>query len=101
MKERDMVAQALQGIQEATHSNHLDLQRHALAVEVYEHILGATESFEEQNIGADLAYLLGAILKGSEVEWDSESPPALNGVLSEGFEFAHPVWEYVTWTEED
>jgi hypothetical protein len=40
----------------------------ALATEVYKVVHEETESFEEEHIGVDLAYLLGAILTGTYCE---------------------------------
>jgi hypothetical protein len=42
-------------------------RRASLAIGVYDAMLDATESFEDE-IGADLAYLMGAILKGEKFE---------------------------------
>lgn len=46
----------------------------ALVRRVYNHVLDHTESFEEEHIGADLAYLLGAIANGSCCEWEEDRP---------------------------
>lgn len=50
-------------------------RRLALAVDVYEYVLDSTETLEgEDKVGPDLAYLLGAIAKGTECEWSSDRP---------------------------
>ena len=41
---------------------------------LYNVVVEQTESFEEQAIGADLAYLMGAILNDTFCEWSSERP---------------------------
>lgn len=65
----------------------------ALTTEVYDAVYVGTESFEVDNIGSDLAYLLGAILKHHKCEWSEEPPLFL--VLRAAFGPEHPVWEYV------
>ena len=46
--------------------------RGKVALAAYEAAYGGTESFEEGTVGADLAYLMGAILKGDSCEWPPE-----------------------------
>ena len=41
-----------------------DTERSKLALQVYEAVLGGTDSFEDGQTGSLLAYLMGAILKG-------------------------------------
>lgn len=48
--------------------------RAALAAEVYQAFLNNTESFEADNVGMTLAYLLGAILTGGKFEHSVEVP---------------------------
>lgn len=81
--------------------NPMTLERGILALEVYDIVFKAFESFREQNIGADLAYLMGAILDGpgSYVDWsndydDGETPPLLP-LLREHFPEKHEVWHYI------
>jgi len=50
------------------------MTREQLAVEVYDYVFNMTESFSEQKIGEDLAYLLGAILTNSSCEWPADRP---------------------------
>lgn len=77
----------------------------ALAHEVWEKVFCETDSFRENNIGADLAYLMGAIIDlrfpdDSFVDWSPEGygddgPPALLGILKERFPADHAVWEFI------
>ncbi len=41
---------------------------------LYTYLLEATESFQEEDIGADFAYLTGAVLNGSTCEWPESRP---------------------------
>src|SRR4051794_24866772 len=41
---------------------------------VYQAVHDRVESFEDDNLGADLAYLLGAMLKGSSCSWPADRP---------------------------
>jgi hypothetical protein len=70
-----------------------------LARTVYEVVLGATGSFEDDRIGADLAYLLGAILKGNQCEWPEDRP--LVRLLREHFPPQHALWQYIEVEEEE
>lgn len=45
-----------------------------LTARLYDYVLEATESFEINKVGADLAYLMGAILKDSYCKWPSSRP---------------------------
>lgn len=71
------------------------------AHEVFSAVLNATESLELQNIGTDLAYLLGAIVEPSGegfVDWSKEvrdEPPALLGILCERLPKDHAVWKHI------
>jgi hypothetical protein len=63
-----------------------------LARLVFEAVVDGTDSFEPDNIGVDLAYLLGAIAKNSFVEWERDDMPALCSVLDGAFPAKeHPV----------
>jgi hypothetical protein len=67
--------------------------------EVYQAVLDRSESFEEDRIGADLAYLLGAMLKGEFCAWPADRPFVL--VLRELFpDSEHVVWNYVELDDE-
>lgn len=69
------------------------LQRHDLAVQIYDWVHEHTESFEEDNIGSDLAYLMGAILKESAFEAEDGCP--LVELLKSGFPSEHALWTYI------
>ena len=45
-----------------------------LAKEVYLVVFEHTDSFELAHVGADLAYLLGAILCDTQCEWPADRP---------------------------
>ena len=76
------------------------LRRARLAREVYATIGHGTESLEVDHLGADLSYLLGAILCGdSGCEWDDDRP--LVRLLRQHFADGHPVWRYVHVDETD
>lgn len=68
----------------------------ALALAVYGAVYASTESFEQDHIGADLAYLMHAILQGEEgcCEWPEGRP--ILGLLRQAFaSCAHPVWRHI------
>jgi hypothetical protein len=50
--------------------------------QIYTYVFNNVESFEEENIGADIAYLMGAILSGTKCAWAANRPLVL--VLEEG-----------------
>lgn len=64
--------------------------RLALIAEVYNHVYYSRESFEQ--LGMQLAYLLGAIAKQGYVQLDEDD--TLRACLKELGE-DHPVWDYV------
>ena len=64
------------------------------AAEVYQAVVDATETLESYDIGADLAYLLGAIITQSGCEWPRNRPIVF--VLQNAFGPDHPVWSYIT-----
>lgn len=70
-------------------------ERGELAAEVYTTLHNGTESFELGNVGCKLAYLMGAILKGSlygaEVGDDEEFVSLLHTL----FPIEHAVWSYI------
>jgi hypothetical protein len=86
-----------------------DAARRALAVAVYETAFAAFESFREQNVGADLAYLMAAILApGSDfVDWTRDAMdtvPPLLGALRAKFPEDSQLWQFIrldTLTAED
>ena len=73
-----------------------------LALKVFDTVYNETETFREENIGADLAYLMGAILDTGEdsyVDWSSEvyaeEKPTLLEILKKGFPRKAPIWNYI------
>ncbi len=71
-----------------------------LALTVYETVFRETESFRENNIGVDLAYLLGAIFKNTPdgVRLECENGGGHEGILSvltDAFPPSHSVWKFV------
>ena len=71
-----------------------------LALSVYETIFRETESFQEANVGADLAYLLGVILKNTPDEARLECErngghEAILSALTDAFPPSHPVWTFI------
>lgn len=74
-----------------------------LARQVFECAFEGFESFREQNVGADLGYLLGALLdppeKESFVDWTPDvygvEPPALLAVLQKNFKDDSPLWDFI------
>ena len=67
--------------------------------ELYDYMYKSVESFEsEDRIGADLAYLMGAILKDSQCEWPRNRP--ILHFLREGCEDDHTIWNYIQMEDE-
>ena len=84
--------------------------RAALALEVYQTVWAAVESFyepppggdprvDQHAAGADLAYLLGAILESRWATWDDGY--AFLDLLREKFPASHAVWRFVTVVRRD
>lgn len=69
-------------------------ERALLALEVYNSVLHNTETFVEDNIGADLAYLMGAILRGEQVDYFVDYFPRLYQLLYE-MDPDHEVFEFI------
>ena len=74
-----------------------ELERLSLATEIYDHITKSVESLggmgqDEHPLGADLAYLLGAILKGSFCQWpgNREIVTCLKPLGKK-----HTVWKFI------
>lgn len=65
-----------------------------LVREVYDQVYQATDSFEENDTGVDLAYLLGAIAKETTCEWSGGRP--FVRLLRDLFPDKHPIWNHVT-----
>lgn len=51
-----------------------DAERYKLIRDVYDWVIDNTESLEVQDIGADLAYLIGAIAHANVCEWSKNRP---------------------------
>jgi hypothetical protein len=66
-----------------------------LAADVYDTVVAQTQSFEYDDlVGPDLAYLLGAMLKGTGCAWPADRPLVrLLGVAYPNP--GHPVWRYI------
>jgi hypothetical protein len=65
-------------------------RRAKLAADVYAASLDASDTFEE--IGGDLAYLMGAILNGYEFDEAGVTSEHFMPLLREHFEPSHEVW---------
>ena len=63
------------------------------ALEVYEHMVAASDSFEADDIGADLAYLMGALLREGYCVWPKTRP--IIALLMEKYHDSHPIWGYI------
>lgn len=80
-------------------------ERCVLANEVFDVAFDAFENFGEQNVGRDLAYLIGAITdlkhpNDSFVDWTTEAygenpPSALLNVLKSRFNKKSPLWRFI------
>jgi hypothetical protein len=78
-----------------------DAERCRLAGEVYDKVFDYSESFYENNLGADLAHLLGAILDNdppgtdrSWVDWADGCEPTLE-LFRKIFPPDHDVWRFI------
>ena len=76
-----------------------DAERCELARQAYDAAFDAFESFNDEKVGADLAYLMGAIVSGNFVDWTAkgygDSPPVLLGALRRAFSADSPIWQFV------
>ena len=63
-----------------------------IAAQVYEVIRDHTESFALEQIGEDLAYLLGAIVTTGYCEWKHDRP--ILKILRREME-GHPIWRFI------
>lgn len=84
-------------------------ERAILATEVFNAVFYAHQSFREDNVGADLAYLMGAILsppeQGDFVDWSSEAlgsemTPLILDTLQTCFHSSHAVWRFIRLEQE-
>jgi hypothetical protein len=88
---------------EPTNGQLTDTDRIALARRVAEVIFENFESYRGDNVGADLAYLLTAIIdlpsKDAAVDWTEDSygakPPAILAVLKAEFGPDSPLWGFI------
>jgi hypothetical protein len=66
-----------------------------LAADVFDTVVAQTQSFEYDDwIGPDLAYLLGAMLKGTGCTWPADRP--LVRLLRTAYpDPGHPVWRHI------
>lgn len=65
----------------------------ALLKKVYDTLYYSTETFSENSLGEDLAYLLGAIVTDSHCNWDEDRD--IVALLKENFPASHDIWDYV------
>lgn len=79
-----------------------------LARMVYNEIFAHCETFEEDDIGSDLAYIVGTILNDDTASFLSTRPIII--MLQKSFNSAHEIWAYVevtqvpkrtTWSNQD
>lgn len=78
-------------------------ERCDLASDAYRAVLDGFESFSEDGVGVDLAYLMGAICKGGDavVDWaDCESPRPIVWALREKFPKDSPLWDFIVLDED-
>lgn len=69
-------------------------EKYVLAQHVYNTLIKTVESLElDDMMGPDLAYLLGAILNGTVVEWPADRQIMI--ALHNLFDVNHAVWNYV------
>lgn len=69
-----------------------------LAQEIFCAVFDHHDTFREENIGADLAYLLGAIMLGDHVDWTEENyghSGIVPKFITENFPPDHDVWTFV------
>lgn len=77
-------------------------QRARLAHEVFDKVFNAVEAFRANNLGADVCYLLGAILddpdKKSFVDWSEPIGTEFihtRRLFRKLFPRNHPVWQFI------
>jgi hypothetical protein len=78
-------------------------KRAALALEVFNRVFHHTDTFRQEHLGADLAYLLGAILDAGEengrshVDWSPENSDCADTLarFRKLFPAGHPVWQHI------
>lgn len=75
-----------------------DLQRVRLIREVYDALFRETESFREDDVGVQLAYLFGAIADRSgreTIELRSQDDGRVLALLERLFAEGHAVWDFI------
>ena len=77
-----------------------DEDRLGLALEIFDLVYHNVDDFRSENIGVDLAYLLGAIVDRIEgtavVDWSAEAEaPALLLLLERLVPADHRVWQFI------
>jgi hypothetical protein len=60
-------------------------------------VLNQTESFEPDDVGVQLAYLLGAIAMNSCVELTRGEP--IHNILDRRFHRKHLIWAFITFDD--
>ena len=68
LEEADRLSNAIETLDAALPEG----KRVKLALAAYESAIVGAESFEEEHLGADLAYLMAAILKDGQCEWPAD-----------------------------
>ncbi len=71
------------------------------AISVYDAVVDETESLEEENIGANLAYLLGALLKGTRFEAHVLIHGPFLFMLKNGLGPHHKVWDSIDLADDE
>jgi len=75
-------------------------ERVTLLTSVYEVLIQSTESLEDDELlGPDFAYLVGAILKDTGCAWPADRP--FIRLLRAHFTEDHAVWNFIQIEEED
>ncbi len=100
LKWKDDNAPDFVGIYHVPQEEDEDLDMRAVKViELFDSVFSNTESIEVDNIGADLAYLMNAILSDEKCEWDKERP--FVKLLKQLLATDDPVWDKIQIIEED
>lgn len=73
-------------------------QKIKIIKQVFNACVNFSDSFDNDNIGADLAYLFGAIAKGTCVDFTENGAgerPALYQILINEFPETHVIWKFI------
>jgi rfaE bifunctional protein nucleotidyltransferase chain/domain len=70
-----------------------------LITEIANFLYESTESFNEEQVGADLAYLLSAIASGGECQWPADQP--IVELLRKGKPPDHEIWRVIEIEKEE